>query len=194
MEGCAAAGCLSGGTTVNLSEMVSGGRGCEMDRVGGGAFCDSEGVVAKGRSLEGRFSGVLGGSGGPGDVCRSICTEFIGGVDRGRGTAGAARRLAMRCWEAKPDFRSMNRLNSYFERINFSSSESRSESTIFAGGGWRASSGLYNALDLIFPFPFITSTCSLLHSSRVMLLTLVMCVPILRWMLAQFTQRKMPRL
>lgn len=115
MEGCATAGCLNGGATVSLSEMVSGGRGCEIDRVGGGALCDSEGMVAKGRSLEGKFSGVLGGSGGPGDVFRSICTESVGGVDRGRGTAGVARRLAM-CWEAEPDFRSMSRLNSYFAK------------------------------------------------------------------------------
>lgn len=119
MEGCVAVDCLSGGATVSLSEMVSGGRGCEIDRVGGGALCDSEGMVAKGRSLEGRFSGVLGGSGGPGDVCRTMCTESVSGVDRGRGTADAVRRSALRCWEAEPDFRPMNRLNSYFARRIF---------------------------------------------------------------------------
>lgn len=32
---------------VSLSEIVSGGSGCEMDRVGGGALRDSEGTVAK---------------------------------------------------------------------------------------------------------------------------------------------------
>jgi len=114
MEGCVAVGCLSGGNVVSLSELVSDGRGCEMDRVG--ALCNSEGGVAKGRNLEGKFSGVLGGRGGPGDVFRSICAESVSGVDRGRGTADAVRGSAMRCREVEPDFRSMNRLNSYFAR------------------------------------------------------------------------------
>lgn len=36
-------------------------------------------------------------------------------------------------------------------RMNFSTSLSRSNSIIFVGGGWRASSGLYISLDLMFP-------------------------------------------
>lgn len=75
-----------------MSELTTGGRGCENDCVGSG-LC--EGMVAKERSLEGRFSGVLGGSGGPGEVFRSIWAASVRGVDRGRGTSDAAP--AMRC-------------------------------------------------------------------------------------------------
>lgn len=78
-------------------------------------------------------------------------------------------------WEATTAARSMRltkRLNSYLSgggthwlvsarscqserdhlpRMNFSTSLSRSRSIIFAGGGWRTSSGLYISLDLMFP-------------------------------------------
>lgn len=80
--GCVAACCLSGGAAVSLSELVSGGRGCEKDLEGGALL---EGTAAKKRNPEGKFSGVLGGGGGPGDVLRLICAEFVRGVDRGRG-------------------------------------------------------------------------------------------------------------
>jgi hypothetical protein len=39
----------------------------------------------------------------------------------------------------------------HLPRMNFSTSLSRSRSIIFAGGGWRTSSGLYVPLDLRFP-------------------------------------------
>lgn len=90
--------------------------------------------------------------------------------------------------------RFMNVLNSYFARMYFSSSLSRSDSIMFVGGGYRFSSGLYNALDLMFPVCFMCSTCSLVHVSSVRLFTFEMWVPIFRWILAQFTQIKMPRL
>lgn len=47
MDGCVPAGCLSGSAAVSLSELVSGGRGCEAGRVGGAALRNNEGMVAK---------------------------------------------------------------------------------------------------------------------------------------------------
>jgi len=43
------------------------------------------------------------------------------------------------------------RREDHLPRMNFSISLSRARSIMFAGGGWRTSSGLYISLDLMFP-------------------------------------------
>lgn len=53
--------------------------------------------------------------------------------------------------------------------IYFSNSLSLSESIMFVGGGCVISSGLYKSFDLMFPFSFMTSTCSFDHESIVKL-------------------------
>lgn len=75
---------------------------------------------------------------------------------------------------------SMNLRNSYFLRMYFSSSLSLSLSSMLVGGRFRISSGLYLRLLLTLPTAFILSTCSRVHVSSVMDLTLEMWTPILR--------------
>lgn len=162
------------------------GNGWEMDLAG----CTG---VDPGDNAPGRVTFLAGTGGGGGEVLRLNGAGSVG-VDFGRvvtaleyGRAGETNLEGLQF---------MNHLNSYLARMNFSISLSRSASIILVGGGWRASSGLYMAFDLIFPLCFMTSTCSLVHASRVMLFTFVIWVPSLRWMLAQLTLHhiKMPKL
>lgn len=132
-------------------------RGCETARAGGAAYRGNDGetdeLAVDENILLGIFSGVFsGGGGGAGEVSRSTgAASLDDGVDLLRGSCvdAAADAIlgggttAFPC-QADGGFLPINRLYSYFARMNFSSSLSLSVPIRSAGGGCRASSGLYS--------------------------------------------------